>query len=80
MRLRELLKDTTIKVTLKELPSSDIEIIDALMLERVDLVLDVVKQSMIVSEDKICCIARVGHPRVDKSLNADMFFKEEHAF
>ncbi len=86
IRLRELLKNTTIKVTLKELPSSDIEIIDALMLERVDLVLDVVKprqaslQSMIVSEDKICCIARVGHPRVDKSLDADMFFKEEHAF
>ncbi|MFA1562283.1 LysR family transcriptional regulator [Aliivibrio fischeri] len=86
IRLRELLKDSNITVTLKELPSNEDETIDALMLEKVDLVLDVMKpnqsslKSVIVSEDAVCCIARVDHPRVNGHITNGQYFSERHAF
>ncbi|MGR6859604.1 LysR substrate-binding domain-containing protein [Aliivibrio salmonicida] len=86
IRLKALLKESSITVTLKELPSNEEEILDALILEKVDLVLDVMKprlsslRSMVVSEDKICCIARCDHPRIIGNITRDMFFEEEHAF
>lgn len=43
IRLRELLKGSNITVTLKELPSNEEETFDALIREKVDLVLDVMK-------------------------------------
>ena len=86
VRLRALLRKSNITVTLRELPSNEEEIIDALILEKVDLVLDVMKprqsslKSLVVSEDQICCIARCGHPRVQGKISREMFFEEEHAF
>lgn len=86
IRLKALLKGSGITVTLKELPSNEEEILDALMLEKVDLVLDVMKprqsslRSLVVSEDKICCIARCDHPRIMGHITRDMFFEEQHAF
>ena len=86
IQLKALLKESSITVTLKELPSNEEEILDALMLEKVDLVLDVMKprlsslRSLVVSEDKICCIARCGHPRIMGDISRDSFFEEEHAF
>lgn len=86
IQLKALLKESSITVTLKELPSNEEEILDALMLEKVDLVLDVMKprlsslRSLVVSEDKICCIARCGHPRIMGDITRDSFFEEEHAF
>lgn len=86
IRLEALLKGSGITVTLKELPSNEEEILDALMLEKVDLVLDVMKprqsslRSLVVSEDKICCIARCDHPRIMGHITRDMFFEEQHAF
>ncbi|MDD9178109.1 MULTISPECIES: LysR family transcriptional regulator [Aliivibrio] len=86
IRLKALLKESDITVTLRELPSNEEEIIDALMLEKVDLALDVMKprqsslRSMVVSEDKICCIARCGHPRISGTITRDRFFEEDHAF
>ncbi|WP_122032074.1 LysR family transcriptional regulator [Aliivibrio sp. EL58] len=86
IRLKALLKESDITVTLRELPSNENDIIDALMLEKVDLVLDVMKprqsslRSLVVSEDKICCIARCGHPRIVGSITRDSFFEEDHAF
>lgn len=86
IQLKALLKESSITVTLKELPSNEEEILDALMLEKVDLVLDVMKprlsslRSLVVSEDKICCIARCGHPRIMGDITRDSFFEEDHAF
>ncbi|MGR5236014.1 LysR family transcriptional regulator [Vibrio alfacsensis] len=87
MRLKALLQGSHITVTLRELPSNEEDIIDALILEKVDLVLDVMNprlaslRSMVVSEDQICCIARSDHPRIKNNrIDRDTFFAEEHAF
>lgn len=86
IRLKALLKESAITVTLRELPSNEDDIIDALMLEKVDLALDVMKprqsslRSLVVSEDKICCIARCNHPRIMGNITREMFFEEDHAF
>ncbi|MBP3139374.1 LysR family transcriptional regulator [Aliivibrio fischeri] len=86
IRLRELLKGSNITVTLKELPSNEEETFDALIREKVDLVLDVMKphqsslKSVIVSEDAACCIARIGHPRILGKMTHEQYFNEAHAF
>ncbi|GAB7219163.1 LysR family transcriptional regulator [Vibrio comitans] len=75
-----------IDVVTKELPATEEEIYDDLSNEKVDLVIDVVKStsrvyaSQALTENKLCCVVRKGHPRFSSnSIDKDQYLSEKHA-
>ncbi len=65
-------------------PVSEQEIIDNMVMQKVDLVIDVMRNnfSALVSEEiyeeEAVCLARIGHPRIGDTINEEQYYKEQH--
>ncbi len=80
----KLTADLAVDIVLKEPPSDEEQLQADLQFERVDLAIDVMNQvpsalnSSLLMRDKLVCVARKGHPRVQDKLSSDAYFSEKH--
>lgn len=71
-------------VKFSEAPLEENELFDALISQKVDIVVDVIstkKHSLIeetLFEDEAVCLTRVDHPRIGETLSEDLYFQEQH--
>ncbi|MGF1688183.1 LysR family transcriptional regulator [Photobacterium japonica] len=88
--LDRALANLSVDVVLMEPPSSNEQLYDDLMLEKVDLIIDVdaptsrVFASTVLTEDHLCCVVRQDHPRLsdpsvsDAGLTPQQYVDEQH--
>ncbi|MFC1236348.1 LysR family transcriptional regulator [Vibrio sp. F74] len=71
-------------VRFSEAPLEESALFDALISQKVDIVIDVIsskKHSLIeeaLFEDEAVCLTRIGHPRIGETLNQEDYFQEQH--
>ncbi|KLV01832.1 LysR family transcriptional regulator [Photobacterium aphoticum] len=75
----------SVEVVLMEPPSSNEQLYDDLMLEKVDLIIDVdaptsrVFASKVLTEDQLCCVVSETHPRLrEANLSTAQYLDEQH--
>lgn len=77
-------EETNIDVVFKESPTTEQEMLEAINLDKVDLLIDICPPSGSVMEyekifsDEVAVVARKGHPRIKGSITKEQFFEEKH--
>ncbi|MCE2569885.1 LysR family transcriptional regulator [Motilimonas eburnea] len=83
-KLTQLLSPYQCQVIVKAFSKYEEETYDDLAIGQVDLILDFIKpgsasiNSQKLLEDKMCCICRLDHPRIQDHLSYEQFFNERH--
>ncbi|MEZ9595962.1 LysR family transcriptional regulator [Shewanella sp. 10N.261.52.F9] len=82
--VEHVLKDLAINIVFREPPLIEEELQMELQLEKVDLALDIwlpesaAFKSQKVMQDKLVCVARKSHPRIQGTLTPEQYFNEKH--
>lgn len=80
----KLTTDLAVDIIFKEPPSNEDQLQSDLQFERVDLAVDVMSQipvalnGSLLMRDKLVCVARKHHPRIQGTLSLDEYFAEKH--
>ncbi|MGS0681193.1 LysR family transcriptional regulator [Shewanella sp. 125m-7] len=82
--VEQALEGLSINIVFREPPLIEEELQMDLQLEKVDLALDIWLpesasfKSQKVMQDKLVCVARKDHPRVDSAITQEQYFSEKH--
>ncbi len=80
----KLTEDLAVDIVFKEPPSNEELLQSDLQFERVDLAIDVMSQipsslnASLLMRDKLVCVARKDHPRIQGKLSSEAYFSEKH--
>ncbi|MCL1138586.1 LysR family transcriptional regulator [Shewanella pneumatophori] len=83
-QIEQVLQGTAINIVFREPPLIEEELQMDLQLEKVDLALDIwlpesaAFKSQKVMQDKLVCVARNAHPRIQGGLTQEQYFNEKH--
>ncbi|ACA87570.1 LysR family transcriptional regulator [Shewanella woodyi] len=83
-RVDEYLCDSAIDIVFRETPIGEEQIQMDLQLEKVDLALDITQPHLAsfastkVMQDRLNCVVRKEHPRIQGSLSTEQYFAEKH--
>ncbi|MFA0440111.1 LysR family transcriptional regulator [Vibrio sp. 10N.286.49.C2] len=71
-------------IKLSEAPLDESELFDALVTQKIDIVIDVVsskKHSLLeeaLFEEEAVCLTRIDHPRIGETLTQEAYYQEQH--
>ncbi|MCL1057671.1 LysR family transcriptional regulator [Shewanella gelidimarina] len=80
----KLTADLAVDIIFKEPPSNEEQLQSDLQFERIDLAVDIMSQipvalnAVLLMRDKLVCVARKDHPRIQDTLNINAYFAEKH--